>query len=296
MRHFRTFSCLFFFLLVSTAYSERGDKDSSEKPSFRVMQFNVLQGWDSCHESETAGYEWERRRESVVKMIRHRRPDIICIQEARKRQCDFLQERCPEYSQILYPKDGHPERGGQRNLIMYRTDMFKCLRKKFFWFSETPNVPSFSWDAKTPKLTLLAQLKPIRKEYGTKKFYVYCAHFFPYGDIGKQQCSNMILESIKKETGKRQPVLFCGDLNLKYLDCRLDTLLTYMQDAAVAAEVSDGPKKVTYNGFRNKNQKALDHIYGRNVVFKSYHVDQDADYGIKWISDHYPVYVDVILK
>lgn len=286
---------ILFMAFSSCCAKAKGSAESQSCP-FRIMQFNILQGWDSCHKNETKGYEWEKRREAVAKMIEKRHPDIICIQEARKGQCAFLQKRFPEYRQVLYPKDGVITNGGQRNLIMYRTDKFKCVKKKVFWFSETPHKASFSWDATTPKLTLMAQLKPCKTVGKRKKFWVYCTHFFPRGDVGKQKCSDMILESMRKEVGEKAPVLFCGDLNLRYLDNRLDTLLTYLKDAAVTAEVTDGPEKITYNGFREKNQKALDHIYGRNVLFRTYKVDQSPDYGIRWVSDHYPLYADVEIE
>ena len=295
MKYFYTLiSFLSFMYLPSYGQSPKID-DDSRTLNFRVMQFNILQGWDVFNESETVGYSWLDRRDAVVKMIKADAPDIICVQEARKKQCSWLAEQLPSYAQVLYPKDGIESNGGQRDLIMYRKDKFECLQWKYFWFSETPYVSSYSWDAGTPKITILAQFKSLvaNGEGKGKTFWVYNTHFFPSGDIGKQKCSDMIVTSIMKETGINDPVILCGDLNLQYGDSRLDTLLSCMHDAAVTAPESDGPLKVTYNGFRENNLKTLDHIYGRNLIFKTYRVDNSEEYGIRWISDHYPLYADV---
>ena len=48
--------------------------------TFRVMQFNILQGWDSYNASETEGYEWLKRRGPVVKMFNEINPDIVGVQ------------------------------------------------------------------------------------------------------------------------------------------------------------------------------------------------------------------------
>jgi|GEM_PF-6312120 len=259
--------------------------------TFRVMQFNILQGWDSYNASETEGYEWLKRREPVVKMFNEINPDIVCVQEARKLQCSYLKEQLPQYDQVLYPKDGIETNGGQRDLIMYKSGKFELLQWDKFWFSKTPDISSYSWDAGTPKLTIRAQFRC--KDNQRKTFWIYCTHFFPSGDSCRQICSNMMLADMKANIPAEDPVFLCGDLNLNYGDVRLDTLLTYMGDAATSAPVSDGPLVCTYNCFNPNYTKTLDHIYGRNVYFKNYHVVNSHDYGITYISDHYPLYSDV---
>jgi len=259
--------------------------------TFRVMQFNILQGWDSYNASETEGYEWLKRRGPVVKMFNEINPDIVCVQEARKLQCSYLKEQLPQYDQLLYPKDGIETNGGQRDLIMYKSAKFELLQWDKFWFSETPETSSYSWDAGTPKLTIRAQFRC--KDNQRKTFWIYCTHFFPTGDSCRQKCSNMMLADMKANIPADDPIFLCGDLNLNYGDVRLDTLLTYMGDAATSAPKSDGPLVCTYNGFNPNYTKTLDHIYGRNVYFKNYHVVNSPDYGITYISDHYPLYSDV---
>lgn len=288
---------LFFFLMLLLGIGVSADNLAPVSPdgkcvSFRLMQFNVLQGWDSYNASETVGHEWLNRREGVVLMLKDTDPDIVCVQEARKLQCSYLKEQLPQYDQVLYPKDGIETNGGQRDLIMYKSSKFELLQWDKFWFSTTPEYSSYSWDAGTPKLTIRAQFRSL--EGMPKTFWVYCTHFFPSGDEGKQMCSNMILDDMKKYIAPDEPVFLCGDLNLNYGDTRLDTLLTYMGDAATSAPESDGPLVCTYSGFNPNNTKTLDHIYGRNIYFKSYHVVNDkTKYGMEFISDHYPLYSDV---
>ena len=69
-----------------------------------------------------------------------------------------------------------------------------------------------------------------------------------------------------------------------------------MGDAATSAPESDGPLVCTYSAFNPNYTKTLDHIYGRNVYFKTYRVVNDkTKYGVEYISDHFPLYADVQL-
>ncbi len=260
--------------------------------SMRIMQFNIRE--DKQEEPDYNTFTGVRAT-AIVEMVNDVQPDIICLQECRKTQAEYLATKLTDYTQLLFPKDGNEKNGGQRDVILYRKTKARLLSWNKFWFSETPTMSSYSWDASTPKLTMYARFRS--KEDTTKDFYVYCTHFPPSAPEAMGHAVTMIEESIEKVTGGTQPVFLCGDLNLGYDNAILDPLKEYMYHAAATALESDGVYAITYNGYRDTNQKTLDHIFYRNAIVDTYHVkNRHYQYGTncKWISDHYPLYSDVM--
>ncbi|MBR5042322.1 MAG: endonuclease/exonuclease/phosphatase family protein [Bacteroidales bacterium] len=270
---------------------ETPDTPDQTPVSFRLMSFNILQAT-----SETEGHEWSKvRKTACLKMFRDIKPDIVCIQEARKTQCSDLEAPLPQYKQVKYPKDGIESNGGQRNLILYDNSKFKLLEWDKYWFSVdgTPSGDRWGDAATTQKMTIFIKFE--HKATG-RVFWVYDTHFFAKCNLetSRPHCVEMSLASIKKQAGDDGTVFFCGDLNMEPSNSVLKPMFDYMQHAATDAEVSDGVNAVTYNGFRETNQKVLDHIFYRNAKAHTYKVvNSQTAYGTNWISDHYPIYADV---
>lgn len=261
---------------------------------FRLMQFNILQG-DGV--SETAGHEWVAvRRDPCVAMFKDIDPDIACLQEARKKQCAYLEEKLPQYTQIKHPKDNVESNGGQRNLIMYKADKFELVRWDKFWFSVdgTASGDRFGDSATTQKFVLWAQFR--EKETG-QLFYVYDTHFFASCNIEstRDNCARMCLESMKKVAGESSPVFLCGDMNCQPGSTPLNMLSDWMQHAASTALASDGAGITTYNKF-GASTKVLDHIFYRGATANTYKVVNAPSYGTQYISDHYPIYSDFVIE
>lgn len=257
----------------------------------RIMQFNIRE--DKQTEPDYNTFNGVRAT-AIIRMVNDIQPDIICLQECRKTQAAYLASNLTGYSQLLYPKDGIEKNGGQRDVILYKSQKVRLISWDKFWFSETPNVSSKSWDASTPKLTIFARFRS--REDTEKDFYVYCTHFPPSAPEAQSHAVEMIINSIKTKVGDEVPVFLCGDLNLNYTSSILNPLKEYMSHAAATALISDGIQAITYNGYRDTNQKTLDHIFYRFSIVDTYHVKNKLyQYGdnCKWISDHYPLYSDV---
>ena len=276
------------------------------KTTLRIMQFNILQST-----SETAGHEWTAvRKAPSIKMLQETAPDILCLEEARRLQCDDLKSALPEYTQIRFAKDGvlkdglqesfttdNFKNGGQRNVVMFKTDRFEYLDAGRFWFSVdgTASGNRFDDDATTQKLTLFVHLKD---KVSGKDFRVYCTHFFAKcnKEETRANCVRMSLESMQKEAKENETVLFCGDLNLDYKNAEarntLKPLLDYAGSAALLAKESSGAETTTYNKF-GTSTKVLDYILLRNASAPVYKVVDEDKYGTRYVSDHYPLYADV---
>lgn len=277
--------------------------------SFRFMQFNIREST-----AEVAGYEWSNRCLPVYKMLKETDPDLVTLQECRRDQLNFLQSFFKEYSYFMYAKDGilksgkDPgctddsifQNGGQRNVIMLRTSLFEMIDWGRFWLSATPDEPSRAqWNGSTgQKVTLWLKIRDLR--YGSD-MYVMNTHVVPY-DQGecRLECSLLNMSQLKSIVGDttasgkgtdRTVVFYAGDLNMDCNHCGMAPVNDWMWNATLTAP--DADQSETYNGFRENKWTRLDYIFYRNAVPKDFVVVKDQEkYGIRFISDHFPVYSD----
>lgn len=288
------------------------EEDAPKEVSFdlRLMSFNILQSKD-----EAEGHAWaEYRAEPCRKMFQEAAPDIICLQECRRTQLNFMKDNFKEYSYFSYAKDGVKKagreqeesceddalfkNGGQRNVIALRTDRFSLVSWGRYWFSDTPDVSSYEGDlfkdGGTPKLTLWLKVK--EKKTGLQ-FYVWDTHFFPHGDLGRKQCGLMSVKRMKDICGETATVFFCGDLNRDLNHADLEPLRGWMKHArTVAPKTDDSP---TYTGFRTDRNTWtwIDHIFFRNAEVSLYKViSEPVSSGTSVVSDHFPTYADFTVR
>ena len=282
------------------------EKPEDKTFSFRLMSFNILQSKD-----EGEGHTWAEYREAPCKeMFTATDPDIICLQECRRTQLNFMKTNFPQYSYFQYAKDGVKaagyenvekcdddaifQNGGHRDVIALRTDKFSMLDWGRFWFSETPDVSSYAGDlfvdGGTPKLTLWLK---VRERATGIVFYVWTTHFFPSGVTGRLQCGIMSAQRMKAECPDDAPVFFCGDLNVTYEHDALKPIRDYMQSAGKTAATPN--YLPTYTGFRTDpgTWTYIDHIFYRNATADTYKVvNEPIANGTSVCSDHFPIYAD----
>ena len=281
-------------------------QETTKSFSFRLMSFNILQSTD-----EPEGHTWAEYREKPCKaMFQETDPDIICLQECRRTQLNFMKNNFSQYNYFQYAKDGVKKdgyenvekcdddaifkNGGHRDVIALRKDRFTMLDWGRYWFSETPDVSSYSGalfeDGGTPKLTLWLKVREIQTGI---IFYVWTTHFFPNGVNGRKQCGIMSVERMQAECDESTPVFFCGDLNLAYEHDSLKPLRDWMQHAAKNATTADNYP--TYTGFRTNSGTwtYIDHIFYRNASASVYKVvNTPLENGTSVCSDHFPIYAD----
>ena len=289
-----------------TQLAKEPEKPGEKTFSFRLMSFNILQSKD-----EGEGHTWAEYRETPCReMFTATNPDIICLQECRRTQLNFMKDRFPQYSYFQYAKDGVKkagyenvekcdddnifQNGGHRDVIALRTDKFSMLDWGRFWFSETPDVSSYAGDlfvdGGTPKLTLWLK---VRERATGIVFYVWTTHFFPSGVTGRLQCGIMSAQRMKAECPDDAPVFFCGDLNVTYEHDALKPIREYMQSAGKTAATTN--YQATYTGFRTdpNTWTYIDHIFYRNAAAVTYKVVQEPlANGTSVCSDHFPIYAD----
>ena len=104
----------------------------------RIMSFNVL-----CYGNKE--HFWEDRQQAVAKAVKTVAPDSFGVQEAHKEWMDVLNALLPDYDYVGVGRDDGVD-DGEFSAVFYLKDKYKVEASETFWISETPDVPSKSWE------------------------------------------------------------------------------------------------------------------------------------------------------
>ena len=123
--------------------------------SYRIMTYNLRY-------SASDYTAWENRRNAIIQLIFDYQPDSIGLQEADWGWMDFLPNALQNYSYYgVGRNDGDTQ--GEYAPIFYLSDKFILIDNDTFWLSETPEEPSYGWDANNRRICSYVVLKKGRQ-------------------------------------------------------------------------------------------------------------------------------------
>ena len=256
----------------------------------KCLTYNIR--YDNPNDGEN---RWELRKEHLGKQILFYEPEIFGIQEGLKHQVDFLKKFCTAYEYVGVGRDDGKE-DGEYAALFYKTTQFTLLESGNFWLSKTPNMPSKSWDAALPRVCTYALLE---FKGSAKKIWVFNTHFDHQGEQARIQASRLILQKIKQLNPKAYPVILMGDFNAKPDDEPIKALTKTLGDSfEMGGALKFGPLG-TFNGFQ------IDYSLGHRIdyifltkdafVLRKYAVLSEV-INHKFLSDHFPVFLELDLK
>lgn len=276
-----------------------------ESVSMIVCSFNIRYANNSDTYPDGTSAAWTARRDAVKKFVDTVKPDLIGLQEVRKAQSqDFASFFGNEYGYYDVGRDsGSGASVASANCegvgILYRKDRFELQTKDFFWLDATPReLPAKNadntygqWNSACRRITVYAKLRD-KKNNATVWFFP--THYDHKSEVARKNAADLNYEQIKalcKVTDVKNAgvvILHVGDLNTTHESGQLKTLndnMYYARETAAGNDKYTG----TYNGFGDKNS-IIDHIYygGKAVKPVRYWVDR-TDYGVPFLSDHYPI-------
>ncbi len=253
----------------------------------KVMSFNVRM--NTADDKDNA---WPHRRDACMLMIRHQQPTIFGLQEAKysDQYLDFKYE-LEKYNYVGYGlnRDSGEESGnGETMAIFYDKTKVKYLDGGTFWLSETPDKCSRGWDGACNRTATWGLFEHIATG---KKFCYINTHLDHKGDKARLNGPKVIMERFAKYNPDGEyPQFLTGDMNLDPDHKALDAFEETMVNVRTEAPTNKTDKCATYNGWKKTSTSIIDHIYctqGMNVL--EYHTVVE-DYGVEYISDHYPIY------
>lgn len=253
-----------------------------------VMTFNIR--YDAAHDNEQ---NWQYRKKNVADFVLSQNADIVGFQEVLQNQLEDLAEFLPEYVYVgAGREDGFQK--GEYVPVFYKHSLFSLVQSGHFWLSETPEVPSFGWDAACIRMVTWVILKEIASG---EEFAVFNTHFDHVGKQATIESSRLILSMIQ-EIAKKRKVILMGDFNANPQTETIKNICSgYVYapfaDSRLVSENISGPEW-TFHDFgrlEEKKRERIDYIFLKNYPLPySYSTFYIQNNGIH-MSDHCPVFV-----
>ncbi len=264
-------------LIAGTMFPLEGIKAQEMK----VISFNIRYNGAA---KEDGIYAWPNRVKSVLKMIETEHPVAMGLQEALLDQLSSIDRKfVSRYRRVGVGRDNGLTRG-EHTAIYYDYNKLELLSYKTRWLSEHPLRVSKGWDAACMRTVTIAKFKV--KSTG-KVFYYFNTHLDHVGKVARRESIKLIANLIKNETEPNAAVILGGDMNSE-IDFPLFEPLTE-QGMEVAREIATRTDyKNSYNAYGKTNGAMIDHFLVKNLMVKKLET-LTKNYGIKYISDHYPV-------
>lgn len=286
----------FFSLLMFATAPSFTATAMPEGDTLKVMSFNIR--FDTP--ADSGDLAWSARQKPIRRMFDDTQPDIIGMQEPRLNMLEATYALLPEYTHFkIEANDSITDPMTGNILIFYRTDRFSPVDSGYFWLSATPERPSRPWDSTDSHYRCALWLK--MKDLRDGSTFYFCTTHFPYKKAPvdtevRARCAALIVERMKEIAGDDVPVFVTGDMNASDAaeDPRSKSLVPFfnsMKSARHEAKITN--RRNSFNGFGRKfksiHGKNLDHIFYLNATPLCFETIDSPNYGVTYISDHYPI-------
>lgn len=236
---------------------------------------------------------WPARKEMVKALIRYHEFDVFGTQEGLPDQIADLAQM-PEFGHVGVGRDDGKD-AGEHSAIFFRKSRFALLDKGDFWLSETPERPSFGWDATC--CHRLASWAHLRDQASGRRLFVFSVHFDHEGDVARRESAKLMLRKIAEIT-HGEPVICVGDFNSTPDTVQIQTMSSAMRDAFKVSKAPPYGPVGTFNNFHldAAMKDRIDYIFvDRHAEVLKYAVLSDS-LDRRYPSDHHPVVARLILK
>lgn len=228
--------------------------------------------------------KWKKRRQATPIMLEKEAPDLFGVQEALKDQLQYIDSKCPQYARVGVGRDDGAQKG-ETMAIYFLRDRFEVLDSGTFWLSETPDQVSRGWDGACNRTATWVQLK--EKNSG-KRFFYFNTHLDHRGRVAREEGIKLLVDKMQEIAGEGNPVILGGDFNSLDNHAIFKPLQEWMKSVRNEAPSSDS--KGTFNGFGSAPDTIIiDHLYFRGGITCLQFETLDSNYGVGYLSDHYPI-------
>lgn len=260
--------------------------EAKPEDTLRIMSFNVR-----C--TNVGKETMEDRIDIVSQTMLDSNADSIGVQEATPEWMDAFKETISEkYAYVGVGRDDG-DNEGEYSAVFYLKDKYTLEDSGTFWLSETPYEVSIGWDAACTRICTWAVLK--NKETGEK--YVHLnSHFDHVGVEARKNSVEMIVEKAKEY--KNLPVVFTADMNVKQGS---ENYMSFVNSGVLDDTKFIAPDSMDYLTYHDTKPYALQDWIIDYVMINdkfdavSYKVVTEG-YDGRYVSDHYPVYADIVIK
>lgn len=265
--------------LTLCAASCSNGNTAPQENTLTVMSFNIRSGVARDKEND-----WAIRAKATPEMLHTLKPDIFGVQEAYDFQIFYIEHFCPEYKS--YGVGREPKGKGEHMSIFYNSEVLEMLEHGTYWLSETPDEPSFGWDAACIRTATWALMKDLRNG---RQFFFVNTHLDHKGEEARKNGLALVVDKIAAMNPDNLPMVLTGDLNADPGDPCLEGIESIMKNARTYAGSSD--ERISFQGFgKEQPSRIIDYIYYSGFSScPDFKVVTDIFAGVPYISDHYPV-------
>lgn len=273
-------TALYFVLLAVSLLAVCSCRNSSA--GLVVMSYNVR--LDTPVDEEN---RWDNRKTATIAMLDDLKPDVFGVQEALPHQVRYISENAPKYRNVgVGREDGVSS--GEHMSVFWNDETIEMKEWGTFWLSETPEVPSFGWDAACKRIATWALMKDRRNG---KSFFFVNTHLDHVGVEARRNGLRLVVDRISEMNPESLPMVLTGDFNMSPSHPSLSGLNDMMTCTRNVAELTDF--RNTFNGWGTVSEDAdcvIDYIYmsGFSRV-KEYRTVVKTYADKPFISDHYPI-------
>lgn len=258
--------------------------DQTEKLRVNVGSYNLR----LLTTADVGVRDWENRKQWVRRIVDVHDFDVIGTQEGYISQLNDIVDG-KDYEYVAVGRDDGIATGETCG-ILYKKDKFTVEDKGTFWLSQTPDVPSYGWDANIRRICTWVQFKEVGSE---KKFFVFNAHYDHQGNVAKLESSKLMLEKIATIAGD-EVVVMTGDFNALPETEPITTLLNsekLWDSKAVTMSPALGPEGTSYGyDLSVPPTSRIDYVLvSRHIDVLQYQVIDDDFTTQNIASDHLPV-------
>ena len=252
----------------------------------RIMSFNIR-----C--TNVGKDSWEDRIGIVSQTIIESEADSVGVQEATPEWMAALNETIGDmYAYVGVGRDDG-DNEGEYSAIFYLKGKYNVVDSGTFWLSETPDKVSFGWDAACRRVCTWVVLQ--NKETAEKYVHIN-SHFDHVGIAARKNSVDMIVNKAKEYTDL--PVVFTADMNVKQGSDNYNQFIEsgVLRDTKFAT--TNTMDYCTYHDTKPQSHKddVIDYVMiNEHFDAASYRVVTEGVDG-RFVSDHYPIYADLIIK
>lgn len=278
----------------------------------KVMSYNVRQSF-----GKDGPNSWCFRKEASARMLQLERPALLGLQETCPEQVVFFDSIMVGYGRLGVGRDDG-KLDGEMMSIYYDKNYFGLVDWGTFWLSDTPDQVSQGWDGACKRTCTWAVL--FLRTTGQRVLFLN-THLDHVGKVARREGVRLIADRIKDLTAKYgqgcdMPTFLTADFNTSSVNPIFDILKEQMREARATAPVADtgytfnewgkvkqqleangqDPHNIRLGATGNSdNEPVIDHIFYRAATPLTFRVLRD-DYGVPFISDHYPVVLEAQIK
>lgn len=171
--------------------------------------------------------------------------------------------------------------------ILWKKDKFHCLKKGYFWLSDTPEVESKGWD--TLNCCRICNYA-VLKEKQSGKIFTFMNTHFGFGEKGQVDSARLVYEYSKKISN--YPTFITGDFNMTPQAAAYKEMTNNFIDVNAVTLKDFGDTFHDYNPKIERNQH-IDYCFADENVKPINLTVIDGDIDGKFPSDHFGLFVEL---